>query len=184
MRKVKVAAAGTIFLTILFLWGKAYLLEAAQAMRVGGGQVQVDLQFRITIPQVLALQVGQPGTTVDTIAFNLSDLPGSSVQVFGDPQGIPVRASGMVPKGQTITLTADSATPLSNGVNSIPFSTIAWQGSGDFPGGGFNDRTNQKIGQWTGSGDRFGTYSFNYQNLNYYPPGNYVGRVTYTLSTP
>jgi hypothetical protein len=183
MRNVKVLAVYIVSLAVFLCWGRAYVLEAAQALSVGGGQARVDLQFRINIPQILFLQVGQPGSSIETIEFNLADLPGS-VRVAGEPNGIPVRASGLVPRGQTITLTADSGTPLSNGTNLIPFSNIAWQSSGDFPGGGFNDRPNQKIGQWTGSGDRLGTYSFNYQNVRYYPPGNYVGRVTYTLSTP
>jgi hypothetical protein len=183
MRNVKVLAVYIFSLAGFLCWGSVYVLEAGQALSVGGGQARVDLQFRINIPQILFLQVGQPGIAIETIGFNLAELPGSVI-VAGEPGGIPVRASGLVPKGQTITLTADSATPLSNGANVIPFSAIAWQSSGDFPGGGFNDRPNQKIGQWTGSGDRQGTYSFNYQNVGYYPPGNYVGQVTYTLSTP
>jgi hypothetical protein len=158
-------------------------LHAAQALSVGGGQARVDLQFRITIPPILFLQVGQTGATIDTIDFTLTDLPGGG-PVDGDPRGIPVRAVGVIPPGQTVTLTADSATPLSNGTQVIPFSTISWRATGDFPAGGFNDRTNQKIGQWTGSGDRAGTYTFNYRQADYYPPGTYVGRVVYTLSTP
>jgi len=161
---------------------KMQVLEAAQALSVGG-QARVELQFRINVPQILFLQVGQADSSAEIIEFNITDLPGSS-RIDGDPKGIPVRASGLVPRGQPITLTVDSANPLSNGANPIPFSNITWRSSGDFPAGGFNDRTNQKIGQWAGSGDRTGTYSFNYMNVRSYPPGNYVGRVIYTLSSP
>jgi hypothetical protein len=183
MHKFRLSLVCILALAFYFCGGKASILHAAQALSVGGGQARVDLQFRITIHPILFLQVGQGGSTIDTIDFNLSGLPGSG-RVDGDPRGIPVRAAGLVPQGQTVTLTADSATPLSNGDNIIPFSNISWRATGDFPAGGFNDRTNQKIGQWTGSGDRTGTYSFNYRHVNYYPPGTYVGRVIYTLSTP
>ena len=172
----------TISLAVFFSLRSVQVLEAAQALSVGG-QARVELQFRINIPQILFLQVGQSESAVESIEFNITDFPGSG-RIDGDLRGIPVRVAGLVPRGQTVALTVDSATPLSNGANIIPFSNIAWRSSGDFPTGGFNDRSNQKIGQWTGPGDHTGTYSFNYQNVRSYPPGNYVGRVIYTLSTP
>jgi hypothetical protein len=87
-----------------------------------------------------------------SLEFNLTDLPRSTI-IDRDPKEIPGKAAGLASKGQTVTLRVDSATPLSNGVNIIPFSNIFWQGRGDFPAGGFNDPTNQKVGQWIGSGD-------------------------------
>jgi hypothetical protein len=86
-----------------------------------------------------------------SLEFNITDLPRSTL-IDRDPKEITGRAAGLASKGQTVTLRVDSAPPLSNGVNIIPFSNIFWQGRGDFPAGGFNDPTNQKVGQWSGSG--------------------------------
>jgi hypothetical protein len=182
VRKVKGFVLSILLFTGLVCGVKVQALHGAQALSVDG-QAQVQLQFRITIPQILSLQIGQEGNAIDTIGFTLTDLPGTG-RVTGDPQRIPVKAVGLVPRGQTVALTVDSASPLSNGAQVIPFTNISWQATGDFPAGGFSGRPNQKVGQWNGPGDRQGYYSFSYQNLNYFPPGTYVGRVVYTLSTP
>jgi hypothetical protein len=143
----------------------------------------VQLQFRIHIPQILYLQIGQEGQAVEFIDFKVTDIPGTG-KVFGDPRGIPVRVSGFVPRGQTVTLTVNSTTPLSAGRQAIPFNTISWGSTGDFPKGAFDGSASQRIGHWAGAGNRTGTYTFVYDNSRYYPPGTYSGLVTYTLSVP
>lgn len=183
MKKFMSLVPSILLVLIGFIcWIKVQALHGAQALSVGG-QARVELQFRITIPRMLSLQVGQEGNALDTIGFTLTELPGTGT-VTGDPHRIPVRAVGLVPKGEAVALTVDSASPLTNGSHVIPFSTISWKATGDFPTGGFTGQPDQKVGQWTGPGDRQGYYSFSYQNHSYFPPGTYVGRVVYTLSTP
>ncbi len=73
---------------------------------------------------------------IDIIEFNVSDMSGGS-KFNGNPTSIPVRAAALVPQGQSVILTVDSSTPLSNGSTNIPFITISWGSSGDFPAGQF-----------------------------------------------
>jgi hypothetical protein len=153
----------------------------------GGAAVNARLDFQITIPTILYLQVGTVGATVDVVSFAPSGLP-DSVPVAGTSSGanpVPVRVAALVTAGQTVTLDANSLTSLSDGSgNNIPFNQISWTGGGSFASGTFNGTNNQQLDQFTGSGNRTGTYSFSYANANYYPAGTYSGQVTYTLSSP
>lgn len=155
---------------------------AASSLAVGGS-AKVQLHFRIIIPQLLYLQIGSEDQIVDVIDFQVTDLPGTG-KIIGNPKSIPVRVVGCVSPGQSITLTADSATPLSDKGTTIPFQTISWNSTGNFSKGAFNGRSNQKLEQWQGSGKHTGSYSFFYNNAHSYPAGCYHGTITYTLSTP
>ncbi|MCP4669363.1 MAG: hypothetical protein GY849_23775 [Deltaproteobacteria bacterium] len=151
-----------------------------------GGSASVDLDFQIQIPTILFLQVGTIGATIDTISFSVTDIPGTGA-VAGASSGanpVPVRAAGFVGSGSTMTLTADSSTALTDGANTIPFSEISWTATGDFAGGTFSDAAAQQLDQFTGPGNRTGTYSFSYDNDTYYPASTYDGTVSYTLSSP
>jgi hypothetical protein len=90
------------------------------------------------------------------------------------------------------TVTANSATPLSNGSGqTLPFTQIRWTSSGNgdsgaqpFPAGTFTGTASQVIGtinrnQWAES-----CLSFSYLNTTTPAGGTYNGTVTYTLSTP
>lgn len=90
------------------------------------------------------------------------------------------------------TVTANSATPLSNGAGqTLPFTQIRWTSSGNgdtgaqpFPAGTFTGTASQTIGsiarnQWAES-----CLSFSYINATVPAAGTYTGTVTYTLSTP
>jgi hypothetical protein len=90
------------------------------------------------------------------------------------------------------TVTANSASPLSNGSGqTIPFTQIRWTSSGNgdggtqpFAGGTFTGTASQFIGniarnQWAES-----CLSFSYLNTTTPAAGTYTGTVTYTLSTP
>jgi hypothetical protein len=128
------------------------------------------------------------GATRDLVTFALTDLPGSG-PVAGVSSGanpVPVRLAALVGAAATVTLRADSSAPLTNGTTPIPFSEISWTGAGNFAGGTFNGTNNQQLEQFTGPGNRTGTYSFSYANVNYYPAtvAPYDGTVTYTLSSP
>lgn len=90
------------------------------------------------------------------------------------------------------TVTANSATPLSNGAGqTLSFTQIRWTSSGNgdtgaqpFPAGTFTGTASQTIGtiarnQWAES-----CLSFSYLNTTTPAAGTYTGTVTYTLSTP
>jgi hypothetical protein len=90
------------------------------------------------------------------------------------------------------TVTANSATPLSNGSGqTLPFTQISWTSSGNgdtgaqpFPAGTFTGTASQTIGpiarnQWAES-----CFSFSYLNTTTPAAGTYTGTVTYTLSAP
>ncbi|MBW2040251.1 MAG: hypothetical protein JRI46_11815 [Deltaproteobacteria bacterium] len=148
-----------------------------------GGPASVDLDFQITIPTILYLQVGTAGATIDTVTFTVDDLPGTGA-VAQNEAAIYVRAAGFVGSGSTMTLSSDSSSALTNGTDKIPFDEISWAATGDFAGGAFDNGAAQKLDQFTGSGNRTGTYTFSYDNDTYYPTGTYTGTVTYTLSSP
>jgi hypothetical protein len=175
-------SAFTVVFIIFFLLILTSPVLAASAKSTGG-QAQVQLQFRIIIPQILYLQVGEAGGVPGLIQFNVTGLPGTG-GVAGAPQSIPVKVTAQVAKGQSITLMADSSTPLFGGTQGIPFQAISWSSTGDFSRGVFGGSTNQRLDQWRGSGSRTGTYSFTYDNSLAYPAGTYEGRVTYTLASP
>ena len=171
-----------VYLVLATGVGKVPIAGAASSLSVGGS-AKVQLHFRIIIPQLLYLQIGSEDKIVDVIDFQVIDLPGTG-RIIGNPKSIPVRVAGCVSPGQSITLTANSATPLRDKGRTIPFQTISWNSNGNFSKGTFNGGSNQKLEQWQGSGKRTGSYSFSYNNTNPYPAGSYHGTITYTLSTP
>lgn len=159
----------------------------AESASGGAGPLSVSLDFAVNIPSQLFLQVGTAGATVDTITFDVLDVPGTG-SVAGVSSGanpVPVRAVSTINAGSTITLTADSSIALDDGSgNTIPFSEISWAASGDFLGGRFNDANGQVLRTFTDSSDNNGNYLFAYDNDTQYPAGNYSGTVVYTLSSP
>lgn len=152
---------------------------------VGIGSQFVHLDFAVNIPAVLFLRVGSAGGTIDTVTFNVTDIPENQPTVNGDITPI-LRVGAMTPIAQTITLTANSSTPLSDGgTGTMPFSTISYSASAPFnvSSTAFNATTNQQIWQGTGPGFRDGTMSFVYTN-SYNYGGNYTGQVIFTLASP
>ncbi len=134
----------------------------------------------------LSLQVGTEGAVVDTISFDVNNIPGSG-EIQGSSSGtypVPVAASAFWFSGELI-LTVDSLGPLQDGTgtNTIPFSEIRWDGGGALTGNRFNGTASQRIHTTTSSSFQ-GTMRFFYDNDLYVPPGTYSGTVTYTLSSP
>jgi len=159
---------------------------AESGLQVGGASPQARLDFRITVSTILYLQIGATGATVDRITFKLNNIPGTGA-VQGTSSGtypVPVRAAGFVPRGQRMTIRANSSVPLTNGSENIRFDNIRWTGTGNFTSGRFTNAANQSVRYWTGSGNRTGAYRFYYDNDEYHGSGTYNGQVTYTLSSP
>ena len=166
-------------LALLFCYAGS---AAAESTSSSGAPTSARLDFQITIPTILYLQVGTTGGTIDVVHFPSPGLPPTSVAA--DSGAVNVRVATLTPSGQTVTLVANSSTALSDGTHTIPFTEISWAATGNFTGGTFNGLVGQQLDQWTGPGNRTGTYSFTYGNSTYYSPGAYTGRVTYTLSSP
>ena len=183
---LRVVISVLIFLTIFFSQVARQMAWAEANLQVGGGSPQARLDFSITVPTVLYLQIGTTGASVDQITFALNNIPGTGA-VEGTSSGtypVPVRAAGFIPRGQRMTLRANSSAPLTNGSENIRFDNIRWTATGNLTNGRFNNTTNQQVRRWTGSGNRTGTFRFFYDNDEYHGSGTYKGRVTYTLSSP
>jgi hypothetical protein len=172
-----------LFLLSLFLGASAAWAESTQQQ---GTSTQARLQFSVTIPTILYLQVGTEGATIDTVYFDVIGLPGSgAVEGYcSATYPVPVRVLAMVARNQRVLLTADSSNPLSNGTETIDFNNIRLVASGDFHNRRFNRHVNQNMAQWHGSGEYLGTYRFFYDNDEDHGPGIYHGQVTFTVSAP
>jgi hypothetical protein len=178
-----------ILVVILSLTGFLCYSSPVNAESSSGvaGPLSVNLDFAVNIPTLLFLQVGTAGATVDTITFDVLDVPGTG-SVTGVSSGanpVPVRAVSTVNAGSTITLTADSSIALDDGTgNTIPFNEISWVGGGDFASNTFDGTAAQVLETFTDSSDNNGTYLFAYDNDTQYSAGTYSGTVIYTLSSP
>jgi hypothetical protein len=183
MRRMRETLILGLCLALLFCYAGSAMAESSQST---GAPTSARLDFRVTIPTILYLQVGTVGATVDRVSFTVADLPGTGA-VAGTSNGanpVPVRVAALVGAASTVTLRADSSTALTDGSNTIPFDQVSWTASGSFTGNTFNGTANQQLDQFTGAGNRTGNYTFSYANANYYPAGTYNGTVTYTLSSP
>jgi len=146
---------------------------------------EVDVDLRISIPTVLHLRVGSPGHTIDTVSFNVTDIPEHQPTVRGNYSPmVVIQSNGS--RFRNVELTADSFQPLRGTFATMPMSTISWEGTGDFSGsqGRFDGSTHQLVIRFGGRGRWRGTFNFTYTNTYGYPPDSYRGTVTYTLSAP
>ena len=185
MRRTRETLLLGLCLALLFCYAGSAKAESTSS---GGTPTTARLDFRITIPTILYLQVGTAGTTRDLVTFAVTDVPGSGA-VAGTSSGtnpVPVRVAALVGAAATVTLRADSSSPLTNGSTTIPFTEISWTAAGNFSSGAFSGAAAQQLDQFTGPGNRTGSYAFSYANNNYYPAtvAPYNGTVTYTLSSP
>ena len=138
-----------------------------------GGSATARLDFAITIPTILYLQVGTEGATVNVVSCTLADIPGTGAVAMtsSGTNPVPVRAAGFLPRGQRMTVRGNSSVPLTNGTETIRFNNIRWTATGDFTSGRFNNNANQQIRRWNGSGNRTGAYRFYYDNDAYHGSG-------------
>jgi hypothetical protein len=138
----------------------------------------------------LVLQVGSPTGSVDTVSFQV---PAGQVgdntplQATSQPVRVSVAAQSSLWAeflgGVTVTLTANSSTPLSNNTYTIPFTEIGWTSSdSDIPSGRFDGSANQVLLTFTGSKQVYVDQTFYYANSQVVAPGTYTGTVTYTAT--
>lgn len=83
---------------------------------------------------------------------------------------------------QSITLTVESAAPLTSGTDTIPMANLSWTVTGSGYVAGTMNTTPVNLGTWTGPGNRQGTQTYRLVNDWAYAPGNYSMTVVYTLS--
>ncbi len=177
-------------------------IAAAESNFVTAGSANARLDFQITIPRILYLQVGagafptnNAAVTQMTASVTAANLGDATPVAFG-PATVPVRVVGN--NGQ-ITLAATTIGALSNGVgDSISYTTIT--GSSDsanlphpaaFVDGGTSATVNVALNA-VGSKltDRSANWSFTYSNAAVVAAGTYGGinalnsRVTYTAAMP
>jgi hypothetical protein len=142
-------------------------------------------------PDEVRIRVGAAAgiTTVthDVPATNVGD----GTPVSGTPNSILIEASArragfFAALFTNFIVSVDSSTPLSNGTDTISFTSISWTAQDeDIPSGNFTGSPAQVIlsptrALWRVS-DR---HTFYYNNTQIVPYGTYAGRVTYTVSVP
>jgi hypothetical protein len=141
-------------------------------------------------PPRIILRVGGAGGGINLVTFTLTAANvGNGTPVNAAP-AILVRATARelaATAGTRIaTLTADSSTALSNGADTIPFTTISWTAAGDLdiPAGTFTGAAGQVLTSFVTSNQVSANHTFSYDNAQVFPAGTYNGRVIYTLSMP
>lgn len=173
---------------------------ASAASDVDSASASAELDFRITIPSVVFLQVGtgsfkELDATVDEIAFAptaaefvaLEPVAGTGGDINEGRDGkVTVRVFG----NNGAMALSSTATTLSNGTSTLPWTEITVAANGGVPHPGFsatgtmttplptngngNSRVTNLRGDWT----------YSYANRAEVAEGVYLGTVTYTVATP
>lgn len=125
-RNILAAAVGAA----LALNAISALAESTSAAGGSGASTSARLDFRLTVPKFLSLQVGSAGAgTIDTITFNptVAQL-GTGVDIAGSAVAVTVQAN---PGADTVNLTyrttdagGTGLAALSDGTNTVPWSTV------------------------------------------------------------
>jgi len=134
----------------------------------------------------IRIQVGGPGGGIDVVTFTVPATNVGDGTPVTNPTPIEVRVEfrAAPANSRTAVLTANSSTPLSNGVDTIPFTTISWTSSDpDIPSGTFNGGV-QTLMSFLNSRRVTSFHTFTYANDVVVAAGTYTGRVTYTLTAP
>lgn len=163
----------------------------------------VSLDFTAVIGEILFFRLGAPGSTVETITFDLNILLPPQCKkeplpiCFGN--GIPVRATanGTLPveikaNRSAVQITASVGQPLTDGRSVIPLSQILISSSDPLnfpapvvPNGGtgiaVTGVTTSFAGQVT---ERSATWTFAYANTVSPSAGAYTGQIVFTVSSP
>jgi hypothetical protein len=161
------------------------------------------LDFAVTLGSFVSLQVGSPGSTIDTVGFDLSSLApptctatplpicfgnGTAVNATSNPSlAVTVKSNG----GQ-VNLKAQVVTALTSGANTIPMSQIVLSSSDAtnlpapvLPNTGTGAAVNVTPTAFTGKvTDRTATWSFAYANTVSPAAGTYNGQVVFIATAP
>lgn len=167
----------------------------------GSGDATARVDFQITIPRILLLQVGDSSSSVELIAFapDAGDLQnlGTSVAATagsGDVGNGTVTARVLGNNGQ-VSLSATTAGALANPAgDTISYAEITTTSdSADLPAPALADNATTSVSVPVTSGkitDASAQWTYSYDNTALVAPGQYGGvginngRVTYTASMP
>lgn len=153
------------------------------------------------------LRVGATGATESTVSFAVTaanagagPIDGTVVASAGsfaaetsNFPACPANHVRIVARGRwwlsnlvTGTLTVNSSGGMNSGGNTIPFSKISWisDSASDIPSGSFSGAAAQVLDSFPNSQEIGACHRFRFANDTIYPPGTYVGTVTYTLALP
>lgn len=175
-----------------------FVAQAESSFQTGAGALstQARVDFQITIPRFLALQVGTTGAPIDLITFTLTpaqaQTPGPVAGTGGDVGGgaVTARVAGNV---GNVTLVAATGGALSNGTDSINWSEITTASTnGALPAPTLTNGTSGAVTVAATGGVvlQTATWTYTYANSATVPGGTYGGvginngRVTYTASNP
>jgi hypothetical protein len=142
-------------------------------------------------PAEVRIRVGaQTGITTVTHNVPATNL-GDGTPIEGTPNSVLIEASARRANffsalSTNFIVSVDSSTPLSNGTDTIPFTSISWTAQDEsIPSGNFNGSPAQVILPPTGAFWLVRDWhTFYYNNTQIVPYGTYTGRVTYTVSVP
>ena len=145
------------------------------------------LNFSITIPRFIALQVGTAGGTVDTVDFVLTEAQASATGAVAPATGSPVNVSLRANVGN-VDLESTGA-DLTNGSETIPLTRLSVPTTtGNLAHPAFNGSISVVPNIGTSVISRTGTwaYSYDHQGAGAAAPGagTYTTVVTYTASAP
>jgi hypothetical protein len=163
------------------------LAMADSQLTVGTGSAAANLNFRVVIPRVLLLQVGN-ATTVDLVEFNLTAPaiePGLGGAGVARTNGtiVPVRVLGN--NGPISIASLGTLGGLANGADTIPWSGITAVSS-DLTGFPSPTTAGSTVNLTTNLGtkvtNRTANWTFNYSNTTAVAAGTYNGSVVYTAS--
>lgn len=156
--------------------------------------VSADLNFRITIPRILFLQVGTLNS-IDEVVFDMTN----NAQAVGDRSPVSGdggdRDNGRVTarlRGNigdvSLTVSGKGDGLVTSGGDLIPYSEIAVKSSNpdlDVPSLVDLASATKRIGAGTGKViDRKASWTYTYRNSAVVAPGEYTGTMTYTAAMP
>lgn len=178
---------GALLATMLSVLSMGSLAYAESDTGVNG-DAQARLNFQVSIPKILYLQIGGSGATIDTVSFNVTDVADNEATVSGDNSPA-VKVAAIVGTSSSVILSADSSAGMTGSVtgSTIPFSAVTTSGTGDFSSVSslaFDGTASQQVWSATGGGMRTGSLGYAYTNSYSYAPDTYSGQITYTLSSP
>jgi hypothetical protein len=161
------------------------------------------LDFAVTLGSFVSLQVGSPGSTIDTVGFDLASLAPPTCTATPLPicfgNGTPVNATTnpslavtVKSNGGQVNLKAQVVTALTSGVNTIPMSQIVLTSSDAtnlpaplLPNTGTGATVNVAATAFTGKvTDRTANWSFAYANTVSPAAGTYNGQVVFIATAP
>jgi len=186
--RTKVMVLGLVMAMVFCYAG---IVGAGSSSDTGAGaSAAVNLDFQIVIPSFIYFRVGTVGGTVDTIVFSPSadevataaqDIAGTG----GDQSGGTVTAI-LISNGGAVTLEANGNGGLSDGSNTIDFSTIGTSTSNpSFQPPVLSNGTNTTSPSSGPITNLSSTWTYDFDMPASVPAvGTYLGQVTYTASIP